>query len=94
MSKQRRVRDKFMGRVVRDKITKLQGTATGRAVFINGCKQILIEPPVYEDANYREIWIDEERLEVVKEEKGVKMTNGPKRGGPNTNPPSRSTGRR
>jgi len=82
--------DDPMGKMVEDTITGLKGTVTGRAQYINGCRQVLIEPQVYEDGAYREIWIDEERVEVLPGVKPVKMTNGPGRVGAGSSPPARS----
>jgi len=82
-----------LGSKVKDKITGLEGTATGRAKYINGCQQLLIEPPVVAGGDYREIWIDEDRLETVKQAKKIKTFHSIRRGGPSSPPPMRSKGR-
>ncbi len=84
-----------LGAKVKDKITGLKGTATGRAVYLNGCVQILIEPPVLREGDpYREIWMDEGRLEQVKNRKLAKKKAVKKKvGGPCSAPPPRSGGR-
>ena len=80
-----------LGSKVKDKITGLEGTATGRAIYISGCIQILIEPPAKSGSEHREIWIDEDRLEEVEESKELPRLFP--HGGPSSSPPPRSKGR-
>ena len=55
-----------LGQKVRDKVSGFEGIATGRAVYINGCVRICIEPPVDKDGKYQEhTWLDESQLEVI-----------------------------
>ena len=50
-----------LGATAKDKITGLEGVVTGRATYITGCDQYLIQPRNTEkDAK----WIDEQRLDV------------------------------
>lgn len=58
---------KKLGSTLKDKITGFSGIATGRASYITGCDQYLIQPPV-KDGNFVDgKWIDEGRLEVIEE---------------------------
>ena len=81
------------GDKVKDTVTGLKGIVTGVAVYLNGCVQALIEPPVREGQDYREIWIDEDRLQVILKPKARKKEVVRKKGGPNSRPPARSAGR-
>lgn len=53
-----------LGRKYRDRITGFSGMATGRVVYISGCNQVLVSPPVDGDGKPRDPqWFDEQRLE-------------------------------
>jgi hypothetical protein len=53
-----------LGCTYRDKITRFEGVATGYVVYITGCNQVLLAPPVDSDGKLREAqWIDEQRLD-------------------------------
>jgi hypothetical protein len=89
-----------LGWKVKDTVTGLKGMVTGKAVYLNGCIQCLIEPAVREGQEYREIWIDEDRLEQFPKPKSrgsiatrQKKAAKKKPGGPSSSPPSRSSGR-
>lgn len=82
------------GDKVKDTVTGLTGIVTGVAFYLNGCVQALIEPPVRVGQEYREIWIDDDRLTVVPPRKPAKRKAATrKRGGPGSAPPARSGGR-
>lgn len=53
------------GNYVLDSITGFKGIATGRAVYMTGCIQILVTPEKAKPGD--ECWIDEKRLRVVSE---------------------------
>lgn len=54
-----------LGVKVKDKITAFEGLATGKASYITGCDQYLVQPPS-KDGEFKEgRWIDEGRLEVI-----------------------------
>ena len=55
-----------MGATVRDKLTGFDGTITGRADYLNGCRQYLIKPRKLDDGKMIDgHWIDEQRLELM-----------------------------
>lgn len=57
-----------LGVNAKDKITGFKGIAVGRASYITGCDQYLIQPPVKEDGGHQEgRWIDIGRLEIIGE---------------------------
>ena len=54
------------GTRVRDKITGFSGTITGRADYITGCNNYLVQPQNDKDDKYVDShWFDEMRLELV-----------------------------
>lgn len=56
-----------LGDRVRDVVTGFTGVASGYAVYLNGCVQWMVSPPVGADSTVPDTkWIDEERLKVVK----------------------------
>ena len=75
-----------LGTKVKDSITGFTGIATSRTVFLNGCVQYCVEPPVGKDGKTCECqWIDEQRLTS----KSRVRTGGPVRKGrpPQATPP-------
>jgi hypothetical protein len=58
-----------LGARYRDRITSLEGIATGHATYISGCNQVLIAPGLSADGGLRESqWLDRQRLERVEGE--------------------------
>jgi len=60
-----------LGMKYRDKITGFEGIATGHVQYISGYKQALLAPPVNDGAMVDSNWIDEQRLELVGDDKLV-----------------------
>ncbi len=59
-----------LGDRARDKITGFEGVVTGRCQYLTGCDQILLNPPVKDDGDFRGAhWFDIDRCEV--KERGV-----------------------
>jgi len=54
-----------LGRKVKDVVTGLEGIATGRAEYFNGCVQIFIEPKVNKDGEVKGRWVDEVQVKDV-----------------------------
>jgi hypothetical protein len=55
-----------LGRNVRDQITGFTGIVTGVVVYITGCNQSLVAPPVGADGKLIDAaWFDEQRLVYV-----------------------------
>lgn len=55
-----------LGDYVRDCVTELEGTVTGRVEYLTGCNQCLVQPSVKEDGTFRDsYWLDESRLDLV-----------------------------
>lgn len=66
-----------LGKTYKDKITGMQGVCTGRAEYISGCDQLLLQPVDKKaDGDIRESrWFDVQRCEPVKAELVV-LDNG------------------
>ncbi len=54
-----------LGSTCRDKITSFEGIATGKATYLTGCDQYLLNPPSKDGALRESAWFDEQRLEVL-----------------------------
>jgi hypothetical protein len=81
-----------IGQEGKDRITGFKGIITGRAVFLNGCARIALQPPVDKEGKARKIeWFDETNIEskrkkvVAAKEEPKKRTGGPGIGMPTTN---------
>ena len=51
-----------MGQLVADPISGMSGTATGRAVYLNGCSRIHVTPPRVNENSPAPFWIAEKQL--------------------------------
>lgn len=60
-----------LGVRVRDKITKFEGITTGRATYITGCDQYLVQAESVENKRGENQWFDAGRLEAVGDEPEV-----------------------
>ena len=70
-----------LGDRVKDKITGFTGIATAISDYIDGCQQVLINPPVKEDGSFVSgHWFDAERLAIV--DKGAVTIDAAQTGGP------------
>lgn len=56
-----------LGQKAKDKITGFEGVLIGRASYITGCDQYLVQPPLKDDAFREGKWVDEGRLEITGE---------------------------
>ena len=75
-----------LGVTAKDKITGFQGVATGRAVYITGCNQILLSGKLKADGDLVDgRWFDEDRLDVVPDV--AKIMIGVTANGPDTPAP-------
>jgi hypothetical protein len=55
-----------VGLKVRDRVTGFEGIVTGRAEYITGCAQVLVQPKVDQKGAFVEgRWVDETRVEVL-----------------------------
>ena len=73
-----------MGAIGTDSITGFTGKIVAKVVYITGCTQYELAPPVDKDGNFRKaIWFDEDRL--IKGAKAKKPIGGPR----TSHPPSR-----
>jgi len=53
-----------LGQEVKDVITGFKGVATGRAQYITGCDQYLVQPTCKKDGKYPDsAWLDDGKLE-------------------------------
>jgi hypothetical protein len=67
----------ILGSTMRDTITGFAGAVTGRAEYITGCNQVLLQPKVKDDGSLNEsAWFDEQRLEPVAGVARIKLDNG------------------
>lgn len=70
-----------LGRRMRDRVTGLEGIATARVEYLNGCVQFCIKPPLNEGKPMDAEYVDQQQLEVV--DAGVSIqqrrTGGPAR---------------
>jgi hypothetical protein len=58
----------LLGKTAKDRITGLSGIVTGYCVYITGCNQALIQPPVDKEGKMvTGCWVDADRLEVSKD---------------------------
>lgn len=65
-----------LGNTYKDRITGLQGVATGYVRYISGCHQALIAPRVGSDGALKDAsWFDEQRLELVDHESRIVLNN-------------------
>ena len=73
--------DEMLGKPAKDKITGLQGIITAKVVYVSGCIQYCIQPPIDKDGKLVESnYFDEGRIEIVSSEKieaGVDPPGGP-----------------
>ena len=80
-----------LGEKVRDKITGLEGIATGRHEYLHGCVRISVQPQEVKDGKPAElVFLDEPQLDVIAA-KSIEpsSTTGP--GGPRHDPGPRPT---
>ena len=72
--------DEKFGKKARDKVTGLVGIITGKIVWMYGCNQYCVVPPVDKDGKVVEgSWFDEGRIEIIEpaiEPKDVQVTRG------------------
>ncbi len=55
-----------LGNKVKDKVTGFEGIAISKCIYLNGCIQYAIKPPVDEKGDMRkEVWIDEQQLQYL-----------------------------
>jgi hypothetical protein len=76
-----------LGVKAKDKITGHEGILTGRASYITGCDQYLVQPPAKDGEFKNGTWIDEGRLEVTGEGVTAESVKADDNGGPGHNAP-------
>ena len=74
-----------LGGKVKDSISKIEGIATARTVYLYGCEQICVEFVDKKSGELKEMWLDEQRLNSKSKVKA---------GGVYSPPPSRSNAKR
>jgi hypothetical protein len=70
-----------LGQKVKDRITGMEGIATGRSEYLNGCIRILVQPQALKDGVSVEAqWVDEPQLVIVEDTavEQAKPTGGPR----------------
>ena len=60
--------DEKFGKKARDKVTGLVGIITGKIVWMYGCNQYCVVPPVDKDGKVVDgSWFDEGRIEIIED---------------------------
>ena len=60
--------DEKFGKKARDKVTGLVGIITGKSVWMYGCNQYCIVPPVDKEGKVVDgSWFDEGRIEIIED---------------------------
>lgn len=78
----------FMAKV-KDKITGITGTVTAYLVYFTGCVQYEVKFLGKDKDEIKNIWMDEERLEILSEEaKPAESSKPASKGGPSRGPES------
>ena len=55
-----------LGKEAKDKVTGFQGIVTGKAEYLTGCHQFLVQPKCENNGAYPDAqWLDEGRLDFV-----------------------------
>lgn len=52
-----------MGQLVIDPIQGIEGTVVGRAVYLNGCSRIMVQPKFVDGKAVAHFWVDEKQVE-------------------------------
>lgn len=71
-----------LGRKAKDTITGFQGTITGRAQYMTGCNQYVLQPSTDNGKWVDGQWFDENRLELLPNEEKVTVPTDEVKGGP------------
>ena len=62
----------MLGKIVKDTVTGLKGTAVEKIEYLNGCIQYKIQPKMVKDGvPVKALWYDLQQLELVKPKKKV-----------------------
>lgn len=65
-----------LGVKAKDKITGFTGIVTGKASYLTGCDQYLVQPKCKEDGEMTDgRWFDEQRLEIVPDTQKAALDN-------------------
>lgn len=64
-----------LGTTLVDRITGFRGIATGRAQYLTGCDQYLLNPPAKDGALVESQWFDEQRLVAVEDVPVITLDN-------------------
>lgn len=66
-----------LGQTAKDRITGIEGVVLGRAEYITGCNQVLVQPTAKKaDGDVLESrWFDEQRMELVSTAPVVTLNN-------------------
>lgn len=65
-----------LGVIVKDSITGFTGAVTGRADYITGCSQYLVQPKSKKPDEIKgSIWFDEQRLSPIANRKKIVLDN-------------------
>ena len=55
-----------LGMRVKDEVTGFIGITVSKCIYLNGCVQFAVKPPIDEKGEIKEdVWIDEAQLEIV-----------------------------
>lgn len=76
-----------LGKKGRDKISGFEGVITGRAQYLTGCDQYVLQPPIRNGEMQKSEWFDEGRIEVTGEGVSASEVVSTKPGGPQRDAP-------
>ena len=55
-----------LGDRAREVVTEFEGIVTGESTFLNGCRRVMLSPPVDRDKKFVEAqWFDIETVEII-----------------------------
>ena len=77
-----------LGKKAKDKITGFSGIIIGKIIYLTGCNQYGLTPPIDKDGKTSSTeWFDESRIEIIGEGVQAKEVTGPIPGGFNRDAP-------
>jgi len=63
-----------LGKVAQDKITGFKGVITSKHIYITGCNQYGVQPPVKESGELPDLkYFDENRLDIFETHQGLDL---------------------
>lgn len=77
-----------LGKKVQDQITRFEGIAITKCIYLNGCVQYSVQPLIDEKGEIpKEVWIDDQQLKIIGEATVKVSLSRPSSGGGSRNHP-------